>query len=346
MICLLLTAVCLSVLRPTAYRFDLIDEPCIRKRHVKATPLLGGVSIFLGFFFAVLVGVDAGPMLRSFLLAAGLMVALGVIDDKYDINAVVRLIGQTAIASVLIFAGGIRFHTLGDLFSHGEVELGWFAVPFTYLAILAAINAFNMIDGIDGLLGGIALTTFSSLSLLAALHGSATLAYFSLVIAVALIPFLIANLGLRGQRCKVFMGDSGSIFIGLAAVWLLVIATQHGHATDSLKPITAVWLVAIPIMDIVTVMCRRIVAGRSPLQAGRDHIHHKYMSAGFTVRQTLAVLLAYSVIFQVIGGLCDLLNVPDHLMLLGFVAAYLAYLLHLPWLKKRANRIVLNQVTR
>lgn len=345
LICIALTAISLRALRPAAYRFDLIDKPCSRKRHEIATPLLGGISIFLGFLVAAVIGTDFSRELLSFMVAAGLMVLLGVIDDKYDVSAKARLAGQAAIATLLIFSSDISFTSLGNLLGLGEVELGWFAIPFTYLAILAAINAFNMIDGIDGLLGGVALLSFTAIGTLSWLHGAYMLSYMSLLIAVALVPFLVCNLGFEGTRCKVFMGDSGSMFIGLAIVWLLVIATQQHHVVGSVKPVTALWLVALPIMDIVTVMGRRLIAGKSPIRAGRDHIHHLFMRAGFGARHTLILLLLFSMMMQFIGVLGDLMDVRDSVLFYGFLLVYFAYLLHLKWLRSRAKHIELSRVT-
>ncbi|MCL5049341.1 MAG: UDP-N-acetylglucosamine--undecaprenyl-phosphate N-acetylglucosaminephosphotransferase [Firmicutes bacterium] len=339
LVCFALTAICLRALRPAAYRFDLIDQPCNRKRHRTATPLLGGISIFIGFLCAALIGAETSYEFFSFLLAAGFMVVLGVIDDRHDISAKTRLAAQAVIASLLIFSGDMTFTTLGDLLGVGELQLGLFAIPFTYLAILAAINAFNMIDGIDGLLGGVALLCFAAIGVLALLHGAYPLAYFSLLIAIALVPFLICNLGFDGARCKVFMGDSGSMFIGLAVVWLLVVATQHEHEFGNIKPVTALWLVALPIMDIVSVMARRILAGDSPIKAGRDHIHHFYLRAGFNSRHTLFLLLAFTAVMQMVGVMGDLAEVPDFIMFITFIVTYFAYLLHLKWLQLRAKKL-------
>lgn len=346
LVCILSTAVLLRVLRTAAYRFDLIDKPCNRKRHQDATPLLGGISIFLGFLIATLIGMDFSGELLSFMAAAGLMVALGVIDDLYDVSAKARLAGQAVVATLIIFTSEVYFTSLGNLFGFGDIELGLFAIPFTYLAILAAINAFNMIDGIDGLLGGVALLSFTAIGVLSWLHGAYMLLYLSFLIGAAIIPFLLCNLGLNGARCKVFMGDSGSMFIGLTIVWLLVIATQQHHAVGPIKPVTALWLVALPIMDIVTVMGRRLIAGQSPIQAGRDHIHHCFLRAGFSARHTLILLLLFTLSMQIVGVLGDLLDITDAVLCYGFLGVYFAYLLHLKCLANRAKKIELATLVR
>lgn len=336
LVCFVLSAVCLFGLRSSAHKFKLVDEPCNRKRHREVTPLLGGISVFVGFFAAVIVGVESNPMLQNFLLAASLMVVLGVLDDKYDVSAKTRLFGQIVIASVLILIGGAQFQTLGDLLGFGSLTLGWFSLPFTYLAILAAINAFNMIDGIDGLLGGTAFVTFMGISVLAALHGASQISFVSLLIAVGLIPFIVLNLGLTGLKRKVFMGDAGSMFIGLSAVWLLIVTTQYNYTSGSVRPVTALWLVALPIMDIVTVIIGRLMAKKPLMKAARDHVHHDYLNAGFAPKHALLILLGFSIVMTLVGILGELFKVYEPIMFLGFLSAYAGYLGKLKWLRSRA----------
>ncbi|MGK0270229.1 MAG: UDP-GlcNAc:undecaprenyl-phosphate GlcNAc-1-phosphate transferase [Cocleimonas sp.] len=143
------------------------------------------------------------------------------------------------------------------MFGFGVIELSWLAYPVTALAVLGAINAFNMVDGIDGLIGGLSVTSATALGILFYLNGNSIMMMFSLILASVLIPYLLFNLCLLGKRRKkIFMGDAGSMFFGLSIVWLLALDSQQEHA--AFRPATALWVIAVLLMDMAAIMIRRI----------------------------------------------------------------------------------------
>lgn len=178
--------------------------------------------------------------------------------------------GGIALAMMLA-AGDAAFLTGLCLGPSGSDARLWRAAAYA-AGGLGAINAYNMVDGIDGQLGALSCVTFVALAILFGLGGREDLALWCLGLIVALAAYLLFNLSLFGARNKIFMGDAGSMVIGFSVLWLVLLATQGPQAV--MRPVTALWLIAIPLMDMVTVMVRRLLRRQSPFKAGRDHLHH------------------------------------------------------------------------
>ena len=331
------TAFMLRVMHPVAELMNLLDKPCHRKQHNGTVPLIGGIAVFFGVAVAMSSLAEIGFQARLFLVSSAMMVFIGMLDDKYDLSVKIRLLGQFIAASVIIFGGELYISNLGNLFGFGVVDMGIAGVVFTYLAVLAAMNAYNMIDGIDGLLGAMGMVAFFGIAVLAALTAQTQIYIIAMLTGFALIPFLICNLAISSRYRKVFMGDAGSMFVGLTIVWLLTQSTQPQFTlVDNINPVTSLWVVAVPIMDMVTIMIRRLRSGRSPTSPDRDHIHHFYLRAGFTARQTLVILSFMAVVLAVFGISLDYLNTPPWASLVLFLGAYTLYCQQFKFLKKAA----------
>lgn len=318
----------LMTFKRLAATLGLLDRPCTRKRHDGHVPLVGGMSIFLAICVSVTMFVSNSQSINLFLIASSLMVFIGVLDDKYDLSVRSRLIGQFLISSILIFGVDRYISSLGDLFGLGEVYLGLAGIPITFVAIIAAINAFNMVDGIDGLLGSCAIVAFAGLSYSFYQSGDVTYFYICVGVIAAIAPFLLANFGIYPfQKKKIFMGDAGSMFIGLAVVWFLVLGTQpHNEGvTASFKPVLALYIVGFPLMDMVAVIIRRLKNKKSPMKPGRDHAHHILMHCGFSNKQVLALLVTFYSLLLVSGFLLS--NFVSDLALFGvFLTVFIGYL--------------------
>lgn len=341
LIALVATALMLRIMHPVAVMIDLLDKPCNRKQHSGSVPLIGGIAVFGGMAVAMLFSAELALQSRLFLVSAAMMVFIGMLDDKYDLSVRLRLIGQMVAASVIIFGGDLYISNLGNLLGFGTVDMGMGGIVFTYLAILAAMNAYNMIDGIDGLLGSMGIVSFFSIGALAAFNDLYQVNLIALLVGCALIPFLFCNLSVSKRYRKVFMGDAGSMFVGLAVVWLLTLGTQPQYTvSEVISPVTSLWVVAIPIMDMVTIMVRRAMNGRNPTSPDRDHIHHFYLRAGFTVRQTLVILTAQALAFAVLGIVLNQLGTPEWASLVLFLVAYGVYCRQFKVLTAKARALV------
>ncbi|MDL0431980.1 UDP-N-acetylglucosamine--undecaprenyl-phosphate N-acetylglucosaminephosphotransferase [Marinobacter sp. TBZ242] len=325
----------LLVLKPVAVRVRLLDLPDHRKVHAGAVPLTGGLSAFIGLFAAWIISMPLGGGFGIYLLASLLLVVLGAVDDARDVPARFRLWAQIALGALLTYGSGISLVHFGDLLGLGVIELGWLGPLVTIAAVIGATNAFNMIDGIDGLAGSMSLVTLLSLSLLfLSAPGNSLELALAFSIAAALLPYLAANLRMPPFRRRIFMGDAGSMFIGFSIVWLLVKGTQP--ETQALRPVTALWIIAIPLMDMVAIMVRRARKGQSVMMPDREHLHHIFMRAGFTDRQALVVITVVSLVFAGVGLLGEYFQMPEWLMFTLFVVAFAAY----DWVLSHAWRLL------
>lgn len=330
----------LFILRAIAPRFGLVDLPSARKIHTQETPLVGGIAIYMATFFACLLifPLDSN-LLQLFLISCGLIVILGGLDDQRDLGVPIRLVAQCLITSILVFYAGTYIHFLGDIVALGNIDLGLWGIVFTFVATLSLINAFNWVDGIDGLAGGLALTTFASLAILFELKGVSELRELPLILSVSLVPFLLFNLGIvPGRIRKIFMGDAGSMFIGLGIIWLFVLGTQGEQ--PSFRPVTAVWVTAIPLWDLTLTVYKRLKAGLSPFQAGKDHFHHLLLALGLNQYQVLFVVLFISFLMCMAGVLGEFYLVPEHIMLAIYVILFFVYssALSVFWRKVKLQR--------
>jgi UDP-GlcNAc:undecaprenyl-phosphate GlcNAc-1-phosphate transferase len=323
------------LLRPLAIKIGLTDKPCSRKLHTGHIPLIGGVSVYAALFVScslmLLFSQDYKEQLVVYFLASFLMVFTGALDDRFDLSVKVRIVVQAVIASIMMFFANTVIFDLGNILYFSEISLGYLGYPFTLFAVLTAINAFNMVDGIDGLIGGVSVSTFIGLTILFTLSGDMHEAFFCLLCLAALTPYFLYNLQLtKYSKKKIFMGDAGSMFIGFTVVWLLAIGTQKSLSgvdldNSSFEPVVALWLIALPLIDMLAIMLRRIKKGTSPFKADRDHLHHMFMRAGFSSRSTLGFITLFSLLLSLIGVLATIYKVPEWMQFIGFIFLFILY---------------------
>lgn len=319
------TLIFIKALFPFAIKIGLTDRPCHRKQHKSPTPLIGGLAIFLAIGTTLLTNDLAFPHRLAYLLAAGLLVGVGLVDDYKGLGVRIRMVAQLAAGLVMTEHADIKITHLGDLFFLGNVELGAFSTAFTLFAVVGGINAFNMIDGIDGLAGSMTLVSIASLAIIALLGQDHAMLNFCLIIVAGLLVFLSFNLRvLKRSNASIFLGDTGSTFLGYTICWLAIGASQR--AVPLIAPTTVLWIIAIPLFDSVCIMLRRISRKRSPFAPDREHLHHIMSMTGYTVNQVVKRLSSYAMIMASIGIIADLwLGIPAILMLLGFIALFIAH---------------------
>lgn len=264
------------------------------------------------------------PHLSLYLICAGVLVFVGAMDDRFDISVKIRAVVQAVIAVVMMVIAKLHLGSLGYIFGPWELVLGPFGYFLTLFAVWAAINAFNMVDGIDGLLGGLSSVSFAAMGLILWFDGQISLAMWCFAMIAAILPYIMLNLGILGRRYKVFMGDAGSTLIGFTVIWLLLETTQG--KTHSISPVTALWIIAIPLMDMVAIMYRRLRKGMSPFSPDRQHIHHLVMRAGFTSRQAFVLITLAAAILAGVGVTAEYSHfVPEWVMLVLFLLAFFLY---------------------
>ena len=286
----LLSILITRLLIPVSHLVGLLDQPNERKLHLGAVPLIGGISIYLSVVIGSVTFLDLPEEFIGVALICGLVTLTGALDDRYPLQPIYRLLLQL-MAGIMIASLGISVHSLGNLVGLGNIQLSLLAIPFTAVAITGLCNAYNMVDGIDGLAGSLTFVAMGSLLYLA--YGRAPenevalLAFFCTSITV----FLVFNLKVKGTG-KIFMGDAGSMFLGCSVAIAMIYFSQTGR--DIINPATALWLIAIPMMDMVSTMLRRVTKGKSPLHADRTHLHHILVRSGLTHRQALICIVVVS----------------------------------------------------
>lgn len=292
------SALGLCVLVPISRPAGLLDYPNGRKRHQFATPLVGGLAVFVGllagwFWLGRFHRFDSAVVATAFVL-----VVLGALDDKYELRVGVRVAVQAIAVLTVIATTHIYVHSLGILGGH-ELILGWLGIPFTLVAVIGLINAFNLMDGIDGLAGCLALVSAGAVALLSPTDTPISLTGIVFLLAAALYPYLASNLGFLGRKAKVFLGDSGSVVLGYVIAWTLIVLSQS--TPRRISPGWVLWCVALPVMDTLAVMFRRLKRGVSPFTPDRTHIHHLLQSAGMGPRQTLVCLVVFAAVLPFVG---------------------------------------------
>ncbi|HEX4240908.1 MAG TPA: MraY family glycosyltransferase [Steroidobacteraceae bacterium] len=310
-VAMVVTIAWLPVFGRVAARWRIVDHPGHRKVHATPIPRIGGVAMAIGVLVAAIIVVPLQPSDRYFLAAAGTLTVFGVLDDRFDLDYRVKLLGQVLAAGIVIFAGDIQIHsiTLDD-----RVMLpSWVSVPLTLVFLVGVTNAINLADGLDGLAGGTTFLCLCALAMLAYSVGQLSCAALALAFAGAVLGFLRFNT----YPASIFMGDAGSQLLGFAVGVLSLRATQSGNSVVSAA--TPILLLALPILDTLSVMVQRVGEGRSPFSPDKNHIHHKLL--GFGLDHHEAVMVIYAVQADLFL-LAYWLRFESDLTILGVVSAF------------------------
>ena len=306
-----------------AHRYGLIDQPNQRKKHLSPTPLHGGLAIFLGLF--MMGCFFSNP---SILLAGFVLLMMGMLDDIQPRSAFLRLLIQT-FAALIVVVSGVQIISFGRLWSSELVLLGDYGFWTSLFALVGVMNAFNMLDGVDGLAASMAAIILAAFSLV-----SGVFLVDYLVIIPLLGLFLSQNFRFISQKpAKVFLGDSGSMLLGLlvgcAAIHLSQLPwSEMGQdaATQSwLVPVNVLWFMAIPLFDTGQVMIRRVLSGRSPFSPGRDHTHLICIDRGLGAFKTVGLLTLSQTLCCVLSTVLLIYGCPESWLFYGFLLCFALY---------------------
>lgn len=314
-----------GLLLPVAHAVGLIDHPRGHRSHPNPTPLVGGLAMGLCcvVLYARLHGATAEP-LAAYLWASLLVLAQGAVDDRHSLGPWLRLSGQLVAASVVVLGGGIRIDSLGNLLGFGAIHLGLAAVPFTLFTIVGLINAFNMIDGADGLAGSMILVTGLLLLVASWWSGYTALVPEVMILIASTVGFLAWNLRLPGRRhARVFLGDAGSTWAGFTLACLTILVTQR--SAQVLSPMVAIWVLAVPVFDAVSLMLHRWSAGRSAFEADNAHLHHVLVARGMSVNAAVGIIVCLAAGLGLLGLWLDRLQIPEIVSTMLAVAAFVLF---------------------
>ena len=272
-----------------AHKINAIDVPKDARRvHKKPTPLIGGLAIFYGFIVSVLCFGTLDREMAGILIGCVIIVTVGIIDDMSDMKAIVKLLFQILAASVVVYSG-VRIEHFANPF------YGWFGPPYivmnfwvsvaiTVFWIVGVCNAVNLIDGLDGLAVGVSSIASMSLLALTLISNNPNVAILTAAVAGAGFGFLPYNF----NPAKIFMGDTGALFLGFI---LACISVQGFLKMSAIISFAIPFLIlGLPIFDTMYAIVRRVLTGRSPMSPDRGHLHHRLLDMGFSQKQTVAIL--------------------------------------------------------
>lgn len=331
---LILSGVVIRIAISAAQRFGVADRPGGHKLHEQVTPFVGGAGVLAALLSTLAMGGEPREVNGWQVMAASavVMFLVGLTDDIKPLSFKLRFAVQACVASLMALGAGVALSDLGSLFSGELVELGYLAVPLTVFATVGVINALNMIDGIDGLSGALSLASLFLIALVAHAGGQSDYVMLAVGLMGGLIGFLYFNLrNARHRRARVFLGDNGSMMLGFLFAWLLIALSQGEQR--AMPPVIALWLFAIPLMDTVGVMLRRLWLGKSPFHPDRHHLHHLFIRAGFRIQDIVYIIALLHLGIGLLGIAGMLMYIPEVWMLLAFLLLFVFYFYSIlrPW---------------
>lgn len=276
------------LVKRVAYKLNALDEPEARKVHTQKMPRLGGLAIYLGFWATVLLTQEMTPVLYALLAGGSLITLVGIIDDIKGVSPRTKLFIQF-VAALAVMMAGVKV----DFITHpfGEfIHLQYLAYPVTLLWIIGITNAVNLIDGLDGLAAGVSAIAASTLGAVAFLETTQQAAVLAFLLAASILGFLRYNF----HPAQIFMGDTGSLFLGYNLSVIAIIGMTKSTTVISL--LLPVVILGIPIADTLFAIIRRYMGGKPIFRADKDHLHHRLLNLGLTHRGTVLSIYSLSAV--------------------------------------------------
>ncbi|AWB46256.1 undecaprenyl-phosphate alpha-N-acetylglucosaminyl 1-phosphate transferase [Paenibacillus sp. CAA11] len=287
-----------------AYKVGAVDVPNARKVHTRIMPRLGGLGIYLSAIIALLAILPFIPdsflsardsnFVKAFIVGGTMIVLLGALDDRFQLSAKLKFLVQIATACVVVFGFDIRLEFANIPFhSYSSIE-SWIAIPFTILWIVGVTNAINLIDGLDGLAAGVSAIAIGTISVMAFIMGNEIVAVMCMLLLGSIIGFLYFNF----HPAKIFMGDSGSLFLGFSLALLSLLGFKQVAIVGFLTPLI---LIGVPLSDTMFAIVRRWMQKKPIFSPDKGHLHHCLRELGFSHRQTVLIIYGIAAFFGVLA---------------------------------------------
>lgn len=291
---LFVTMVLIPPLARVSGMLRLVDHPNARKVHTEPIPRVGGIAIYFGVLLPLLLWAQLDASGFFYLIAGGLIVLFGAVDDRYGLEFKWKFAGQAA-AILVVMLGGIHFDIL-PFFGLDPVSL-WISYPLSFLFILGITNAMNLSDGLDGLAGGVSMLSLAGIGVLAFLANGPTLYLGAAAVIGAILGFLRFNT----HPAMIFLGDAGSQFLGFTLATMSILLLQN--VNSALNPILPLFLIGLPLLDTLSVIIVRLRHGRSPFQPDKSHFHHRLLAIGLQHYEAVALIYAVQAMAVALGFL-------------------------------------------
>ncbi|MBW1644911.1 MAG: undecaprenyl/decaprenyl-phosphate alpha-N-acetylglucosaminyl 1-phosphate transferase [Deltaproteobacteria bacterium] len=280
---LFITVILVPMFRQLAFKIHAVDLPAARKVHQQPMPKTGGLAMAAGALVPIMLWLPPTGFIRPLLLAAGIIVAFGFIDDLVELGYRLKFGAQLLAALIMVLYGGVQIRSLGFLLPANAALPFWAAVPLSVVVIVGVTNAINLADGLDGLAGGISLLAFIGLACLAYVCGSRNICLMAMAVCGAILGFLRYNT----YPASIFMGDAGSQLLGFMAI---VLSLELAREQPALNMVFPLLLLGMPVFDTLYVMLSRLYRGRSPFVADKNHLHHKLIRLGLYHSEAVVVI--------------------------------------------------------
>lgn len=276
------TVLIIPYIKKVAVEIKAIDIPGGRHIHNKITPKLGGLAIFFGFLVGYMLFGTHSDVMNSILIGSFILIIIGVIDDIVELGPLHQFIAQLLAALVVVFYGGLL---IKDLSAFGiYIDFRLLAYPITIFFIVGCINCINLIDGLDGLSGGISSIYYLTIGIIAIIQGKTGLDF---IIAFTMLGATLGFLMYNFHPASIFAGDCGSNFMGFMIAVIALLGFKNVTLTSFIVPLI---ILAIPIMDTLFAIIRRLLKGEPPFKGDKLHLHHQLLNRNFSIRQTVFII--------------------------------------------------------
>ncbi|OMF35854.1 undecaprenyl-phosphate alpha-N-acetylglucosaminyl 1-phosphate transferase [Paenibacillus sp. FSL H8-0548] len=304
-IALILALAMTPLVKKFAFKVGAIDKPNHRKVHTRIMPRLGGLAIYIAFvgaFFILSPFIPDGllrpqdsNMINALLVGGTMIIILGAFDDRFELSAKIKLLGQIAAACVVVFGFNVKIDLLNIPFGETMQPIaGWISIPLTILWIVGVTNAINLIDGLDGLAAGVSGIAIATIAVMASLMGFQPVILLSTLLLGGIAGFLVFNF----HPAKIFMGDSGSLFLGFSLATLSMLGFKQVTLVSFVTPLL---IIGVPLFDTFFAIVRRWVHKKPIFAPDKGHLHHRLRDLGFSHRRTVLIIWGVAAIFGVLA---------------------------------------------
>jgi UDP-GlcNAc:undecaprenyl-phosphate/decaprenyl-phosphate GlcNAc-1-phosphate transferase len=307
-LCFIISIFITPFVKKLAIKVGAVDQPNKRKVHEKIMPRMGGLGIYISFIIGMLIMNPDKPYHLAIIAGSVVIIAIGILDDIYNLAARFKLLGQIAAAVIVVMWGGIDVDFINLPFD-GKLQFGVLSVPITILWIVGVTNAINLIDGLDGLAAGVSSIALISISGMAIVMGDVYVMTIGFILLASTLGFLVYNF----HPAKIFMGDTGALFLGYMIAVLSLLGFKNVTFISFIVPII---ILGVPMTDTLFAIIRRLV-NKTPLAApDKSHLHHRLLEQGFTHRQTVLLIYAISAMFGLTGFIFSFTTVWGSMLIL------------------------------
>ncbi|RST74196.1 undecaprenyl/decaprenyl-phosphate alpha-N-acetylglucosaminyl 1-phosphate transferase [Siminovitchia acidinfaciens] len=310
LICILASLILTPVVKKAALRLGAVDQPDHRKVHKQTMPRLGGLAIYVSFIIGLFLVVPHHSTIIWILAGSLIIIVTGMIDDIKELSSKYKLIGQVA-AACLVIIGGLDIDFINLPFG-GQLAFGFWSFPITLLWLVGMTNAINLIDGLDGLAAGVSTIALVTISFMAFLQGDPFVFAMAIICIASTLGFLFYNF----YPAKIFMGDTGALFLGYIIAVLSLLGYKNVTFISFIIPII---ILGVPISDTIFAIIRRIIHKKPITSPDKAHLHHCLLNMGFSHRQAVLTIYSIAVMFSVAAILFSITTLWGSIMIIALV---------------------------